>query len=275
MTDWRSFFDVLVRRWQVVVGLTALALLAALGGTMATRPSYEATAVIALAPATLSIPTANQVPPYYLMVDSTHQLPIAYTPAYYVALLESAEVTAKVAATVPVNIAPSSADKSLLEITARAADPNLAAQTANKWAQVGADRIQQLLMPSADQVKAAQSKLDVADQALAKFSQDNSFGEYDLTKLRSATGLSPAKKSDLDALLRARDTAESVYIDFETDYERSTILMSSTYKPNVVNGSVPSSPVSPKPVQNLLVGGGLGLLVGVLGAFALELLVRK
>ena len=97
MDEWRGYAGVLIRRWPIVVATTAIAILAAFLVTLATVPVYEATAVVALSPATLSVPATNQSPPYYLTVDSPSHLPRAFTPAYYVALLKSSSVANTVA----------------------------------------------------------------------------------------------------------------------------------------------------------------------------------
>lgn len=269
-TTLRDYFDVLIRRWKWVLAMPILAMLAAALVSLAMPPTYEATAILALAPATLSIPTANQVPPYYLLVDSPRQLPTAYTPAYYVAILKSAQVVDTVAPRVPVTIAPNGSDKSLLEITARGDDPQKVAATANTWAQVGAERIQQILLPNEDAAATAQKKLDAADQALARFARDNALGAYDVEQLRLGVSLSGEKKAELERLLRARDLAESIYLDFARELERAKILATTLYKPTTIAAPVPAAPVSPKPLQNVLVGAAFGLLLGILGAFAVE-----
>src|SRR5574341_1150245 len=89
----QGFLDVLIRRWRLIGGLTVLAIVAAAIVSLTIKPAYETTAVIALAPATLSVPTSNQSPPYYLTVDASGRLPRAFTPAYYIALLKSLPVT--------------------------------------------------------------------------------------------------------------------------------------------------------------------------------------
>ena len=273
-SDLRDYLDVLIRQWKLLLAMPILAIAAAALISFVVKPTYEATATIALAPTTLSIPTANQVPPYYLMVDSPRRLPIAYTPTYYVALLKSAEVVNAVAPQTSVSISPNGSDKSLLEITAASDNPNVAAQTANAWAQAGAARIQQILLPSSDEVDAAQKKLEAAEQALAKFSQENGLGDYNIEKLRAAS-LSTAKQLELARLLRARDNAEAVYNDFARDFERATVLGTSAFKPRTIAAPVPASPVSPKWMQNIVIAAGLGLLVGILGAFAVEYVTRK
>jgi capsular polysaccharide biosynthesis protein len=275
MNALRDYFDVLIQRWKLVLAMPILAMIAAALVTLTMKPTYEATAIIALAPATLSVPTANQAPPYYLVVDSPRHLPIAYTPAYYVALLKSAEVVNAVAPTVSVTVSPNGSDKSLIEITARGDEPKMVVTTANAWAQAGAARIQQVLFPSGDEAGAAQKNLDVAEQALAKFSQDNALGNYDLTKLRATTALPTDKKLELARLLRTRDVAESVYVDFARDQERATILATNAYRPTMLSASMPTAPISPKPVQDILLGAAFGLLIGILGAFAVEHVSRS
>ncbi|MBI5652217.1 MAG: hypothetical protein HZC40_17510 [Chloroflexi bacterium] len=275
MQDTRNYFATLTRRWQVVLAMPILAMLSAALVTFTLKPTYEATAIIALAPTTLAIPTSSQLPPYYLMVDSPRRLPIAFTPAYYIAILKDARIVDQVAPRVPVTLAANANDRALIEITARGADAQLVADTANAWARVGAQSIEQLLTPSGDDVIAAQKKLDAAEQDLVKFVRDNGLGEYDPAKLNALTGLTTAKRLELDQLMRARDTAEDVYRDFAREHARATILAMNTTKPRVIAASAPSAPVAPKPAQNVLIGAVFGLLVGIAGAFALDGLARK
>jgi capsular polysaccharide biosynthesis protein len=267
----QTFLDVLTRRWRLVGALTVLAMVAAALVSLSIKPTYESTAVIALAPATLSVPTSNQSPPYYLTVDALSRLPKAFTPAYYVALLKSIPaVSAQV-----VSISPDGGDRSLIDITARGENPQVAAQAANALAQAGAVRIQQALLPGDDEVTAAQQQLDASEQALVKFSQDNGLGDYDLARLQTNSSLSSSKKLELARLLRARETAEQVYLEFADDHDRATILASSAYKPTTILASEPTAPISPKPMQNTVVGGALGLLIGVSAALALEYMAGK
>jgi capsular polysaccharide biosynthesis protein len=275
MQDTRNYFATITRRWRFVIAMPLLAMVSAALVTFALKPTYEATALIALAPTTLSIPTSSQLPPYYLMVDSPRRLPIAFTPAYYIAILKDARIVDQVAPRVPVTLAANASDRALIEITARGEDAQLVAATANAWARVGAQSIEQLLMPSGDDVIAAQKKLDAAEQDLVKFARENGMSEYDPTKLNALTGLTTAKRLELNQLLRARDTAEEVYRDFARESARAAILATTATKPRVIAASVPSAPVAPKLAQNVLIGAAFGLLVGVAGAFALEWLARK
>ncbi len=274
MNDLRDYIDVLIRHWKLVVAMAVLAMLAATSVSFAVKPVFEAKAMIALSPATLSVPTANQVPPYYLMVDSPRQLPVAYTPSYYIALVQSAEVAEAVHLAGPVIVSSNGSDKSLVEIVTRGENAQLAAQVADAWAEAGAARIQQVLVPDGAGVKTAQLNLDTAEQALVRFSLQNELGDYNLNKLRTVS-LSTAKQLELATLLRERDNAESVYDDLARDWARSTILATNAYKPTTIRAAVPVSPISPKPLQNVALGAGLGLLVGILAAFAVEYATRK
>ena len=271
--DLRAYFDVLIRRWKFVIAMPVLAMIAAALVSFAIKPTYEATAVLALSPATISVPTTSQAPPYYLMVNSPSNLPTAYTPTYYIALLEGNDVVSRVAPQVPVTIDSNGSDKSLIDITARGSDPQIAAATANKWMQQGAARIQKALLPNQDQLAAAQAQLDDAEQALVKFAADNGM-DYNLNRLRAATFSSSDRQVELGKLLRAYDVAESVYVDLAENLERENILATSTYAPSLIAAAVPTTPISPKPVENVLIGAAFGLLLGILGAFALEWVAR-
>jgi uncharacterized protein involved in exopolysaccharide biosynthesis len=273
--DLRDYFDILIRRWRVVLAMPALAAIAAALVTFAIKPTYEATAAIALAPSTVSISLANQLPPYYLVVDSPRRLPTAYTPAYYIAILNGAEVVNAAAPRAEVLITSDGSDRSLIRITARGGDPQQVADTANRYAQAGAARIQQLLIPSDAEVVAAKKQFDAAEQAIVKFAQDNSL-DYDLAKFRAAPLAVPAeKKLELARLMRERDIAESVYQEFARDLQRGAILANNAYRPSIIAAPVPTAPIAPRFAQNVLMGAAFGLLLGILAAFALDFLARR
>jgi len=269
MNATQVWFDMARRRGQIILAMPALALLAALVVTFAQKPVYEATATIALAPATLSIPTTNQLPPYYLMVDAPRHLPPAYTPAYYLALLKDASLTPN-APRVTFVLGVNANDRALIEITARGEDATQVADAANAYARAGIPAIEKLLTPNGNDVLAAQKKLDAAELALVKFARENNLSEYAV-----APGLSAEKRLELERLLRARAVAESVYLDFARDHERATILAGNAYAPRVFAASVPASPVAPNWAQNALISVAFGLLVGVVAAFALEQTARR
>ncbi|MBI5305129.1 MAG: hypothetical protein HY868_23560 [Chloroflexi bacterium] len=266
--------DILRRRWWIVLAMPALALIVAALVTFAQKPTYEATATIALAPATLSIPTTNQLPPYYLTVDSPRRLPPAYTPTYYIAMLKDAAL-ASAASGATIALGVNGNDRALIEITARGADATQVANAANAYANAGAQQIEKLLQPNDADVAAAQKKLDAAEQALVKFTRDHNLGEYDPIKLSTLTGLSTDKRLELNRLLRERDTAETVYRDFAGDYARAAILAAGAYKPRVIAAPTPTVPVAPQLAQNVLIGAAFGLVIGILGAFAVDSAQRK
>lgn len=274
MTDIRDYLDVLIRRGWFVLAMPVLAMVAAFGMTVLTKPTYEATAIIVLSPATVSVPITGQVPPYYLTVDSPRRLPTMFTPTYYVALLKSDTVASQVGSELPVSVAVNASDKSLFEITVRGNDAARAASIANKYAQAGMQSIQQVLVPSGAEVAAAQRDLDVAENAIFKFAQDNKL-EYDFVELRGHSSLNADQQFQLNQLLRDRDVAEQVLRDFARDLASSRILATGVYSPTMIAASVPTVPVSPKLTQNILIAAILGLALGVLGAFALEFFKRR
>ncbi len=265
-----GYINVLIRRWRIVIGMPLLAIFAAAIVTWLTPPAYQVTAVIALVPSTLSIPSLNQSPPYYVMVDQPSHLPIAYGPSFYIELLKSADVVNAASPRAMVSIVVNGADRSLIEITARSSDPAIAAQTANTYADVGVQYITKAFIPTGQAVATAQAKLQSAEDALAQFSRDNGLGDYDLAKLRTAAPRSYESKMELARLLRARDVSESVYLDLARDQARTAILAVTANKPTLIQKPVPTDPISPNAVQNILVSGGLGLLIGILAAFTLE-----
>lgn len=270
--DLRNYIDVLIRRWKFVLAMPILAALAAALVTFAVKPMFQATATIALAPATVSVSLSNLLPPYYLMVDSPRNLPPAYTPTYYIALLKSAEVVAAAQTRSTITIAGDGSDRALIHITARGdAAPTVAAD-ANAYAHAGANRLQQFLVPNGAQVTVAKQKLDAAQQAFDQFLRDHKIADYDPA---APPALSPDKRAELLTLSHARDLAESVYLDFARDFAKTAILAETSYRPTVIPAVVPSAPASPQPAQNILIGGAFGLLIGILGAFTVEFTRRS
>ena len=267
----RDYIDLLIRRWKFVLAMAILAAIAAAFVTFAQKPVFQATATIALAPSTVSVSLSNLLPPYYLMVDSPRNLPPAYTPAYYLAMLKGAEVVAAAQPRSSITIAGDGSDRALIHITARGEDANLTADDANAYAQAGANRLQRLIAPSGAEVAAAKQKLDAAQQAFDKFLLDHKIVDYDPA---APPALPPDQRKELLTLSHARDLAESIYLDFARDFAKTAILAETTYRPTVIPASVPSAPASPQLAQNLLIGGAFGLLIGILGAFTLEFTQR-
>jgi capsular polysaccharide biosynthesis protein len=270
--DLRQWLDVVIRRWQIVVAMPIIAIIAFAGATLFIKPTYEATATIALAPSTVSISLANQLPPYYLMVDSPHHLPIAYTPTYYIAVLKGADVVAAAKPQAAITISPDGNDRSLIAITARANDATQAADSANAYAQAGAERIAQIISPPGDEVTTAKKRLDAAQDAYDKFLETNRITDYDPT---APPSLSPDKRKELSQLSRDRDLAESVYLVFAREFAQSSILAETTLRPTVIAAPIPTSPNAPKLAQNALIGAGFGLFIGIVGAFALDLVLKE
>jgi len=268
----RDYLDVLIRRWQIIVAMPILAVLAAAMATMAIPPTYEATATLALAPSTVSISLASQLPPYYLMVDSPRHLPVAFTPTFYIALIKGADVVTAAQPRAAISLAADSNDRSLIAITARGDSPQVVADSANQYAQASAQRIQQALAPSGAESAAAKKILDAAQTALDQFLRDHHLTDYDLT---ASAGLSPDQRKQYSDLARARDLAESVYLDLARDDAKSAILADTTLRPTIIPAPVPTGSIAPKMSQNLLLGAAFGLLIGILGVFTLEFMRRR
>lgn len=269
--DLRNYLDVLIRRGKFVLAMPLVAVMVAALATFAIQPTYQATATIALAPSTVSVSLANLLPPYYLMVDSPRNLPTAYTPAYYIAILKGAEVVDAAQPRAAMTIASDGGDRSLVQITARGNEPSRVADAANAYAQAGAQRIQRLLIPSGAEAASAKKKLDAAQLAFDKFLQDHQIADYDSV---SPPALPADQRQELLRLSHERDLAESIYLDFARDLARTSILAETAYRPTVIPAPVPTAPASPNLAQNLLIGAALGLLIGILGAFTLEFVRR-
>lgn len=272
-SDFRKYLDVLIRRWQLVVAMPLVAMLAAALVTFTLKPTYEATATLALAPSTVAVALSNLLPPYYLMVDEPRHLPTAYTPTYYLALLNSADVVNAAKPQAAITLASDSSDRALIRITARGDDPQRVADAANAYARAGRARIQQLLQPTGAEVTAARQRLDDAENALAVFARDNQIA-YDPTAPQVPAHLPRATLLEFQTLLRARDIAESVYLNFAREYEKNSILAATAYQPTLIEATVPAAPSTPKLAPTLGIAAAFGLLIGLLGAFTLELVRR-
>ncbi|MCX7839279.1 MAG: Wzz/FepE/Etk N-terminal domain-containing protein [Anaerolineae bacterium] len=269
----RFYLDVLIRRWYIVVAMPLLATIAAALVTFALKPTYEATATLALAPSTVAVSLSNLLPPYYLMVDEPRHLPTAYTPTYYIALLHGADVVRAANPQAAISITADGSDRALIRITARGNDPQRVADAANAYARAGIARIQQLLQPSGEDVTAARKRLDDAENALIAFARENGF-VYDPAEPQAPPNLPRAKTLEFQHLLRARDVAESVYLDFAREYEKRLILTTTAYRPTLIEATVPTAPIAPRLASNLIIAAAFGLIIGLLGAFTLELLRR-
>lgn len=269
----RFYLDVLIRRWYIVVAMPLLAALAAALVTFTIKPTYEATATLALAPSTVAVSLSNLLPPYYLMVDEPRHLPTAYTPAYYIAILNGADVMRAANPQAAITLTADGSDRALIRITARGDDPQRVADAANAYARASRARIQQLLQPSGDDVTAARQRLDDAENALIAFARENNFS-YDPAEPQIPPNLPRAKTLEFQHLLRARDVAESVYLDFAREHEKRLILTTTAYRPVLVEAAVPTAPIAPKLAPTLLIAAAFGLLIGLLGAFILELARR-
>jgi capsular polysaccharide biosynthesis protein len=273
-TNFHAFLDVLIRRWQIVVAMPALAMLTAALVTLALKPTYEATATIALAPSTVAVSLSNLLPPYYLMVDDPRRLPLAFTPTYYLTILKGADVVNAAKPHGAITLASDPNDRALIHVSARGDDPKQVADTANAYARAGSARIQQLIQPTGEEATAARQRLADAQNALSAFARDHNFS-YDPTAPDVPSTLERAQILEFQQRLRERDIAESVYLDFAREFERMTILANSAYRPTVIAAATPANPVAPKLAPNVLIGAAFGLLVGLLGAFTLELIARR
>jgi uncharacterized protein involved in exopolysaccharide biosynthesis len=273
MEDIRVYFDVLIRRWQIIIAMPILAVIAAALATLAIKPTFEATATIALAPTTVSVSLSNLLPPYYLTVSDPRNLPIAFTPTYYIAILNGADVVSAAQPRAAITVSGDGNDRALLHISARGGDANLVAEAANSYAQAGTSRITQLLQPTGGEAEAAKQKLQAAEQAIVKYASDNGI-DYDPSGMRETPQLPRGKELQFQALQRDRDIAEAVYLDFARELERTTILANNAYRPILIPAIVPTAPVSPKFAQNILFGAAFGLLIGIIGAFGIELVAH-
>jgi len=289
--DLREYVEVIVRRWRWIAGITLAAVVtAAIVSFFVVAPVYEATATLLVAgPPT--IPASRSLEAQVVE-----------------ALLKSGEVEAQVVETLGGVLSPPErkpgglvakikvtreGKSRVFRISARAGDPQKAAQIANAWADAGAELLRRRQAPSDEALRRAEQNLRTAEQALWEFAEASGLAGFDLRSLlgtrgdrwtvnlfleeeevisqRALPALSVEKRVELARLLRARDIAEEIYLSLAQEAEMARITGQVERAAEVISPAVaPSEPVQPKKKLNIAIAGVLGLMVGVFGAFAVE-----
>jgi capsular polysaccharide biosynthesis protein len=286
--DLREYIDVIVKRWKLVLGIPFLAVLvAALVSFLLLPPVYEATAQLAFL--------------------TTSVNPVLASPQAQLAFLQSADVATQTlqilgemardenasTLTRKVRVASNPQDKTLFSVTAQATTPQEAAAIANAWATAGIQEMNRKFIANVSAAKEQQTQIALelakqADEALATFVQSNGLLWDDVAIFEASMSissprvvmqgsskslnLSATQIADLSRLLRDRDTAASVYMNFAAQVAQSKIAAQSPSEgAQLISAAVePAAPTQPKKTQNIAIAGVLGLMMGVLGAFAME-----
>lgn len=184
--DLRQYFDVLIRQWKWIVGLTVLAAAVALGVSFLIPPTYEATALVVVTR-----------PRYQLQFDPRIETLTQPQQPYkaYPELAASDDLVAQVVAATDGRqtaedrelsafrerlSAEAGADPSLVRLTASSDDPQQAQAVANTWAGLYVSYVNELYQQrSSDvaffetQVAEANTTLEKAEQALVDFQARN------------------------------------------------------------------------------------------------------
>ena len=181
----------------------------------------------------------------------------------------------------------------VFRVSARAGDPQKATQIANAWADAGVELLRRRQAPSDEALRRAEQNLRTAERALWEFAETGGLAGFDLRSLlgtrgdrwtvnlfleedevisqRALPALSVEKRVELARLLRARDVAEEIYLSLAQEAEMARITGQVERAAEVISPAVaPSEPVQPRTKLNIAIAGVLGLMVGVLGAFAVE-----
>ena len=303
--DLREYIEVIVRRWKWIAGVTLVAVVtAAIVSFLLITPVYEATVtLLVMKPPLISASQSLEAQ----VVDAL--LKSAEVEAQVVeALLKSGEVEAQVVEALGKVLSPSErepgglvaeikvaqeGESRVFKVSARAGDPQRAAQIANAWAEVGAEVLREAQTPTDEELKIAEQNLKAAEEALWEFAEANGLAEADLRSLlgsrsdqwsinfflgeggvisqRTLPSLSVEKRMELASLLRSRDIAEEIYLSLSKEAEVAKITAQAGGGVEVISPAVaPSEPVQPRTKLNIAIAGVLGLMVGVFGAFVAE-----
>jgi uncharacterized protein involved in exopolysaccharide biosynthesis len=289
--DLREYIEVIVRRWKWIAGITIVAVVtAAIVSFFVITPVYEASATLLV-----------MKPP---LIPASQSLEAQVVEA----LLRSTNVEAQVVEALQETLSPSErvpgslvskvkvaqeGKSSVFKISARANDPQKAAQIANAWAEVGTEILREALAPTDGELKLAEQNLKAAEEALWELAEANGLAEADLRSLlgsrsnqwninfflgeggvlgqRTSPSLSVESKMELASLLRRRDVAEEIYLSLSKEAEIAKITAQAGGGVEVISpAAVPSEPIQPRTKLNIAIAGVLGLMVGVFGAFLVE-----
>jgi len=184
--DLRAYVAVLLRNWMWIVGLAAVAAVAALGVSFLIRPTYEATALVAITE-----------PRYMMRFDPRFETMTNVKPAYkaYPELASSDDLLQSLLTSLtplPEGVetsqdlggmlqAEQGADPSMVRLMCRYREPEEAARVANVWAALFVSRANEIYGTQGEpqvqffesQLVQKQAELEAAEQALVAFEARN------------------------------------------------------------------------------------------------------
>jgi uncharacterized protein involved in exopolysaccharide biosynthesis len=259
--------------------------------TITTTPLYEATATILV-----SLPFGEFGNP-----SSTAELAVLQSTALPQKILvdlqepntnENASALAR-----RVRVSNDLVDKSVFRITAQAFSPREATRIANAWATAGLEELQNTFMIKSSNAKALQSqialeRLKQADNALVNFVQANGLAWDDVVAFELTLGnsqnfpiqisgrsfsFSSTVSDNLSRLLRERQVATRTYMKLARGAAEADIAsrVPSAGLELLNPATEPTTPVQPRPLQNMVIAVIVGMTVGFSGAFVKEHITRQ
>jgi len=184
--DLRAYVAVLLRNWMWIVGLAAVAAVAALGVSFLISPTYEATALVAITEPRYVMrfdprfETVNNIQPVYKAYPE-----LATSDALLQSLLAGLDPLPQDVETSQdlrgMLEAEGGTDPSMVRLVVRSREPQEAARVANVWAGLFVARANQVYGAQSedqvqffeDQLQRAQVELETAEQALIAFQAHN------------------------------------------------------------------------------------------------------
>ena len=275
--DLWDYLEVLLRRWRWLVGIPVLVSIVAAAVSLATAPTYEATAELFLG---ASPPVSSEATKSLFQSPRLERAVVKRLGPAGMEQIQPGDLLRRVSVT------PDRGDPSLLRVTAVGNNRERVAQIANAWVEEGTRLLIEAVGASEEEVNSRADRLRSADEALGQFVRENvALGDLEglapfLLGYRSlggsqitvdlagdangvASSLSPQGWAALAGLVRERDMAEEVYLQAARTLE--------ALQPIVVReATVPLAAVRPRAPQNVLLAGTLGLMVGIFAAFGVE-----
>ena len=214
--DLRPYVEALLRNWKWIIGAGILAALIALGVSFLLPPTYEATALVAV----MEPRQVVQFDPRIRTTDDSQPFKaypeLATSDELLAALLDETATVAPDVATLA-NLqgllsAEAGSDPSLLHLSVKYGDPQVAADVANKWAELFVVRANEVfgsqgdeqLSYFEDQLSAAKQKMQQAEEKLIDFQARNRsmILDNELTALQQTQADQLARKRQIALLLQ-------------------------------------------------------------------------
>jgi len=230
--DLRDYVNVLIKYWWVVVGVPLVAVVvAAILGFFVMSPKYQATALVAItsprymlqfSPNFETVPLSDRQIPFkaYPALATSDDLLQRVLPKVSERLPEASRTLAALRGMVS---AKNGQDPSIIELTVKCGDPEVAAFVANIWADEFATMVEEVYGQSASEVAAFEEQLrqaeatkTAAEQAVIEFQARNSS-----SILQAQIG---DKKSALSSYLATKRSIERVIRDAQNLRDRLSLL---------------------------------------------------